>query len=616
MSRRTVSMVVISLLLLSAGRVFAGEKAKKQKKKVFTDQVTVTATGEKTPIADVPAAVTVIDRRQMDDAQDDTVADLLRRVPGVTVMRSGDLGSVTSVFTRGTNSTQTLVLFDGVRLNSPYFGGYDFSQLATAGLSRIEMVRGPYSALWGADAVGGVINLVPERGRPGLQGSILTEGGEDSWARFEGRLSYAGHGYDLFLSGSHRDGRGKLINSGFGLSQGLLDLGWSWGEGNRVALVAQDLAADTEIPFTGPTVTPHRHQSSDQTLAAVPITWRISKQWTVTATLAHVERDFSFRDPDDPFGFTRSDTRPNTSQARVASLHHLGRHALTWGGEWRRDTVDDSSSFGTNLSDRSTIVQSAFVQDLWRVTDTVRLLAGARWDDADRWGSQVSPRIGAGWAFAGGWEARVSYGEAFRQPSVGELYFPFSGNPGLRAETSRSWEVGVRRTLSPRIGFELSFFSTHLDDLIDFDFASFAFANITHARIRGAETDVSWRLAEDLDLSAQATWLDTRDEAGKSLLRRPRWSGSITLAGHLCDRLRLDLTAVVMGRRDDVDPAAFERSSAPGFVTADLALAWRVLPGAELTLRTINLFDRRYQEVLGYPAPRQRVLGGVRVRFD
>ncbi len=618
MSRLSIHVIVCSLVFASTLHAGAGTAAvprQKKKKKIFTGQVTVTATGEQTPVKDVPAAITVIGRHQIDDAQSATVGALLRRVPGLTVMQSGDAGSVTSVFTRGTNSNQTLVLFDGVRLNSPYFGGYDFSQLPTAGLARIEVVRGPYSALWGADAVGGVINLIPARARAGLSGSVLTEGGEDGWARFEGQLSYAGHGMDLFVSGFHRDGHGQLANSAFDLNQGLMDAGWSWGRGNRLGLVVQSIAGDTEIPFSGPVMTPRRHQSSSQTLAAVPLTWHVTPRWTLTATVSHVDRSFSFRDPDDAFGFTRSDTSPDTDQARIVSTHLVGRHTLSWGGAWRQDTVDDSSSFGVNLDDRSVTTTSAFVQDLWRITNRIRLLAGARWDDADRWGSQLSPRLGVGWAFAPGWDAHASWGEAFRQPSVGELYFPYSGNPNLNPETSISWEAGIARSFGPRLRIELNAFRTHLGNLIDFDYATYTFMNVKTAKITGAELGAAWTLAPNLTVRAQTTWLDTRNDAGHALLRRPRWAGSLTLSGRASSRLRIDLTATILGNRSDIDPVTFARRSAPGFVTADVALAWRLAPSTDLTLRVINLFDRRYQEVLGYPAPRQRVLGGIRMRL-
>ncbi len=614
---RSLSIVILFSCLVGGGPLHAGENHATRKPgesaKRFSGEITVTATGEATPAEEVPAAVTVIHRQEMEDALADSVAELLRRVPGLTVMRAGSEGTVTSVFTRGTNSNHTLVLFDGVRLNSPYFAGYDFSQLVTSGLDRVEVVRGPYSALWGADAVGGVINVIPGRAGEGLQAVLFGEGGEDSWARAEATVAWAGGGTDLYLSGFHREGEGGRPNSGFDTDQWLLDLGYSWGDGNRVALVGQDLDATVEIPFSGATVTPHRRQSSRQRVLALPLGLKLGEGWDVELTLSHVTRDFAFRDPDDPWGFTSSDTGADSDGVRLASRHRWGTRTVTWGGEWRGDTVDDVSSFGTNLSGADTSVFSLFLQTEWAVGRSLGVVAGARWDDAEEWGSQLSPRAGVVWRVARGWRLMAAYGEAFRQPSVGELYFPFSGNPNLEAETSRSWEVGLGRERPELgLGWDLSVFRTRLENLIDFDYATSTFQNVSTARISGAELGARVRVARDLTGRLALTWLDTEDHQGLELLRRPRWGGSVTLTGRVTGSLRADLVLRWVGARDDIDPVSFERVRTGGFVTSDLAVSWAVAPHVELTGRVLNLGDRRYQEVLGYPAPRRRVVAGLR----
>ncbi len=618
MARRSVLSLVIVVSWLLAAPVTGGERTPEKKRGTspparFSGTVTVTATGEATPADEIPAAVTVIGREEIEDAGSEDAAELLRRVPGLTVARSGGPGALTSLFTRGTESDHTLVLLDGVRLNSPYFGGYDLSQLLTAGLERIEVVRGPYSARYGADAVGGVVNLIPRAPVRGRAATLALEGGEGSWARGELTASWGGGGTGVLVSGLHREGEGELANSGFSTDQWLLHLSHGW-DGGRVALLGQYLDADLEIPFTGATLTPRRRQSSRQELLAVPLELRLGPAWTVRVVASHVERDLAFRDPDDPFGFTRSDTAADTDELELESRHRLGRHAVSWGGGWRGDTVDDASTFGVNLEGREVTVTSAFVQDLWRPAEALTVLAGVRWDDADEWGSEVSPRLSLGWRVAPGWELVAGYGEAFRQPSVGELYFPFSGNPDLRPEISRSWEAGVRRWCDRLdLSWQLAAFTTDLDDLIQFDFATFTFANVARAEISGAELAVDAGVAAGVRGRLALTFLDTEDDAGQELLRRPRWSGSFTLAGRPTGALRGDLTVRWVGPRDDVDPVTFARVRSGGFVTADLAVAWRVAPGIELTARVLNLADRRYEEVRGYPAPRRRVLAGVRL---
>lgn len=618
---RSLSICLVVVFLAGSVPTWAGEDVApdggaKKKEARFSGEVTVTATGEAADPADLPVPVTIVDRGEIENSGADTVADLLRRVPGVTVMRSGAEGTVTSVFMRGTNSNHTLVLFDGVRLNSPYFGGYDFSQLVTAGVERIEVARGPYSALWGADAVGGVVDVVPRRGADGLGAGIALEGGEDAWARAEGTISWGDGRTDLVLSGFHREGDQNLPNSYFSTDQWLLDAGYSWGKGSRIAVVVQDVSADVAIPFNGGSPTPNRRQSSDQTVIAVPVSLVLSGRWSLELVTSHVDRDFSFRDPDDPWGFTASDTGADTDAVRLASHHRLEDNDLSWGGEWRGDTVDDRSVFGTNLDDDDTDVSSVFVQDVWTPSGSLTVIAGIRWDDADEWGSELSPRLAIGWRFARGWRLDAGYGEAFRQPSVGELYFPYSGNPDLDAETSRSWELGVVRSCERYgIDWRLSVFDTSIDDMIQFDYAAYRFGNVGEADITGAELGFAKRFGEGLRFDVAATWLDTEDGDGNDLLRRPGWSGSVTLAGRFLPRLRGDVTLRYVGARDDVDPVTFARVRTGGFATADLAVAWRVADSLDLTLRVINLADRAYEEVLGYPAPARRFLAGLRWGF-
>lgn len=583
----------------------------------FADDITVTATGLASEAVDVPVPTTVISRQEIEDSQTESAAELLKRVPGLTVLRSGDEGKITSVFTRGTESDQTLILFDGVRLNSPYVGGYDLSLLTTSGIERIEVARGPYSALWGADAIGGVINVIPRVGLGEFAATLFGEGGERGWQRYQGDITLGGDTFGIFLSGLHREGEGELDNSDFTTDQQLVDAGWSWKNGSRLAVVGQNLETETGIPFVTPDQpTPDRRQASDERLIAVPMRWVAGTSWTLELTLSEITREFRFSDPDDPFGLDEARTDADTRQARLASHHHLGDHTLTWGGEWREDEVTDVTTFGTNLDGRTAEVVSGFVQDVWRTGSKTRLIVGARWDDTDQWGSEVSPRAHLGWMLSDTLEMRVGYGQAFRQPSLAELYYPLSGNPDLEPETSTSYELGFVET--PRRGsnrWQLNIFKTELDNLIQFDFASYTNRNVASAEILGAELAYESALTAEFTQLVQITWLDTEDDAGEELLRRPEWTASYTLTGSFWNRVRGDFTVLYLGRRWDVDPSTFERVSLGGFATVDLALAWQVFDELELTVRATNLLDRGYEAVRGYPAPSRRVIGGLRLRL-
>ena len=611
------SLILISAIAGSAWGQYPAPPGT-QPSQPFSGEVTVTATGIETEVDEAPTAVTVITRDEIDDAQADGVVDMLRRVPGLAVVGSGDAGKQTSVFTRGTGSNQTLVMLDGVRLNSAFFGGVDWSRLSTTGLRQVEVVRGPYSALWGADAVGGVINLRPQRASGGFNGRFFGEGGSDSWRRLEADLGWGGKSFDLYASGYDRQSDGEMENSDFSSRQFLLTAGFSFGERrSRLGVMAQNVETETGIPFAVPGVpAPNRQQSGESTLIAVPFTWHIGDRWTLEMVGSQIDATFSFADPDDAW-VTESSTDTTSTQARLASIHDLGSHAFSWGGEWRSDEVDDASNLGPNLEAERVEITSFFLQDVWNPSDSIRLLLGVRWDDADQWGSETSPRADLGWRLSDTVELRAGYGTAFRPPSIGELYYPLSGNPDLQAETSSSADVGlVSTSRNGASRWALTAFSTDLDNLIEFDFATYRNHNIGSASIRGAELSWTRSLGKRGASFIQATYLDTEDDDGLPLLRRPEWSGSWTVQGKFSAHFSGDLTLLYVGARDDIDPITYERSRSPSYTTGDIALAYSLWDGVEVTGRVLNVLDKEYQEVLGYPAPGRRYLFGFRLGVD
>ena len=622
---RTLTLLAGFFMVVSGGTPVIAQVIPQQPpaEAEFGSEIIVTATGVESEVSEVPVATTVITRKQMDDAQASSVTAMLRRVPGLSVAQSGEVGTLTSVFTRGTNSNHTLVLFDGVRLNSPYFGGFDWSLPTTTALERIEVARGPYSALWGADAVGGVINLIPYRERKKVGGRLLAEGGEDGWQRWEVTAGYAGSKFDVSVSGYRRSGDGTLENSDFKGQQGLTTAGFSWGQGSRIGIVYQDLSNEIGIPFVSPdSPTPDRRQETKQRLMAIPLKWQIAKKWSLEVVGSRVQREFDFSDPDDPWDYFYGNTKADTDQARLASHHTLGGHTVSWGGEWREDAVTDINSFGTTLDNVSDQTWSAFAQDNWQLGRKFRLLFGVRWDDTDAWGSNTTGRVDFGWRLADTFELRGGYGQAYRAPSLGELYSPIGGNPDLEPETSNSGELGVVYTpLNGHSRWQLNVFTTDIDDLIEFDYVNYENVNTGKARIKGAEFVWEQGALDVIRWYLQATYLNTEGEDGMPLLRRPRFSASWTLNGDIGRKWSGDVTVLWVDSRDDVDlgddpdPESFERVEAESYITINLAIAWDAWQRLTITARALNILDADYQEVLGYPAPGRRFIGGLRYGF-
>ncbi len=602
MAQRVVRLLAAFLVVSGVSRA--------QQPPVFHDQVVVTATGDEQPVDGVAAACTVISEAQMRSLGVTSLADALRWVPGVTVLRSGGDNGVTSLFTRGTASTQTLVMWDGVRLNSPFFGGYDWSLPLAVGLDRVEVVRGPYSALYGADAIGGVVQLVPAHAA-GNGATALVEGGGSGWRRGELQATAVAGRWQAVVAGGSRDGSGPLANDGFSSKAGLVSLTAALADGSRLGVLVHRTTTFTEIPFSGALLTPHRSTSAAETVAALPFHLRLGAAGELEVTVSRVERDQRYTDPEDPSGFVRSETVADSDGLRVAVHQRWAGHRIVAGGEWRADRVTDGSSFGVNLAGRRQATRSFFLQDSWSPAGRIAVLAGVRWDSAAPWGSELSPRLSVSWEGRAvrGW---VSLGRAFRAPGLGELYYPFSGNPALAPERSRSGEIGMAAPLpGGRSVVQLVAFSNRQRDLIDFDFASFRYVNIARAREDGVEASWSAALGAHGRAGAALTWLDARDGAGAALLRRPAWSGSLTVATALAPGVEGAASLVWVGRRTDLDPVTFAPVPQAGFVTADLAVTVPLTAGLAARARIENAADRRYEEVRGYPAPGRRLIVGL-----
>ncbi len=587
----------------------ASSLAAAQQLPVFQDQVVVTATGDAQPTDQVPAATSVIRGSDLQAMGVTSLADALSWVPGVTVLRSGQDNGVASLFMRGTSSTQTLVMWDGVKLNSPFFGGYDWSLPLASGLDRVEVVRGPYSALYGADAIGGVVQLFPVAAQEDRL-SLVVEGGTGEWRRAEIQGTATGAGWEAVVAGASRDGSGELANDDFSSRAALATINISLGEAARIGAVLHRATNFAQIPFSGALATPHRSTNEAETVAAVPLHWIFARDGELEVTLSRVGRDLSYLDPDDPSGFVRSRTTADTDDARAVVHRRLGSHALALGAEWQGDRVTDGSNYGINLGGARRTTRSVFVQDNWSPAGRLSVLAGVRWDESSPWGAELSPRATVSWN-AGSWRAWASLGRAFRAPSLGELYYPYAGNPALSPERSQSAEAGVFLPSSGGAALQVVGFSNRQRDLIDFDFATYTYSNVDRARQDGIELSWLAPVGKGGRATSALSWLRTRDGSGQPLLRRPEWAGSVTVVGPLARSVEGAASLVWVGSRTDLDPVSYARVSQGGFVTANASATVPVGRGFSARARIENLANRRYEEIRGYPAPGRRFFLGL-----
>ncbi len=599
------SLVAFAALL---GGVTAAQPAVAQSSAPFAEAITITATAAPERAAEVTAAVDVVAAAEISDRQAAQAIDLLRTIPGLELVQAGSAGKATSLFSRGTNSSHTLVLWNGIELNDPYLGGFDWSTLSTDGVERIEVVRGPYSALYGSSALGGVVQLVTRRGGgDGAQvGNARLEGGSNEFLRGGVAAGKRFGALAVDLSGHLRRGDGEIANDFYDGEEIDLALDAALGDAATLGALVRRGASDVGIPYDyagQPTL--QREQNFATTSVALPFAWT-GGVWHLDAQAATTATDLEVSDPDDPFAASRAEA--GRDQARLVVRRSLGDELeATVGGDWDRQEVRSRDAFGSGLADESQRTWSAFGQLAWS-HGPLRIDAGARRDDNDVFGAETSAKAGVAWAVTDAWRLRATYGEAFRAPSLADLYYPGFANPALQPESSQSYEVAVEggrgawRTT-------LALFENDMDNLIEFDFATFVPQNLGRARARGVEGSLAFRRAL-VDARLAATWLDAENlDTGGPLLRRPQESASLVVFVRPRDWTVGGVLRYVGDRTDFGDVAL------AAYTTLDLSLAWH--PGArwEPFVRVENVFDESYQEAAGYPAPGVGFRAGIGLRF-
>lgn len=577
-------------------------------------EIVVTASALPERVDDVPASVSIVTRKDIDDRAALDVADMLREVPGVVMSRTGSPGRATSLFTRGSNSNHTLVLWNGVEITNPYFSGYDWGRFSTIGVEQVEVVRGPYSALYGSDAVAGVVNVLTTSHRTGVRAEV--EAGGHGLLNGGASGTWAGDRASISASLESREDDGFAPNDDFRQDSGSVALRFqatpSLHAGVSIRQTAYELGVPMNLNFAGDALVPslNRRQDGSERQLAIPIEQQFGR-FSYEITLAESSRDDDFSDPDDPYGMVSSSTESMTRRARLTSRAETSIGTIVAGGEYEHAEVDDVTSYGPNFTGGERSERSLFVED--RLTHALRgaahleLSAGVRWDDYETFGSELSPRLAIAWIRAGH-KIHAAYGEAFRAPAIGELYFPFMGNPELGAERSRSYEVGYHYAS----GVSATLFHSDYDDLIVFDLATNRFGNVGAANAQGVELAVDRDLTRNLHTAVAYTFTDTEEEgANRPLARRPRHSASLSFGWHL-GNLGTNVVANYTGERADVMPVfPFSRTTNEAYTRIDANVQYeygRFTPFVKVE----NLTDSDYQDVLGYPSASRRAIAGVR----
>ncbi len=658
-SRKRMATVNSNLRVTVLLALFVPAAATAQSDTTHLGDLVVTATRVPTTASDIAAATTVIRGDDLRARGVQLVLDALREVPGMMVVQAGSYGAQTSVFLRGGQSDYVKVLLDGVPLNRPG-GSINWANLTTVDLDRIEIVRGPASVLYGADAMSGVVQLFTRAASAVPTVVVAARGGTFASTDFNGHLSLVDRAWSLSATASREATDGSYaFNSGYRNAVGSVRLGLDRGSSGRAAFTLRYGSGIAHFPTDGGGApVDHNQFTTEKTLAiGLDASWATGTSGTfnVHGFASRLNEGYTNRadTPADTTGFDFVDDRSSITWRRGIDIR-LDRHvrgslvSLGVGLEHENDDEHDVgvSNFGFGVShdtsafsgDRST--RNAYIQLLSEPGATVSTQAGVRLDDNSAFGTFTTWRVGATWHVGADTRLWVAAGTAFKAPTFSQLFAASAfevGNPALAPERSKNSEVGLERTsANHHVTLAVTAFWQQFRDLIQYVGAAPGqptYVNLGGANARGVELTVVANPSPRLTLSAHWTWLHTEVtdtgsaaslsfQQGASLIRRPGSSGGGT-AAYRWHGLTLAGTATRTGTRDDVDFAGFPgtRVILPAYTTLDLSLdapirrsAGRSL-GIDLTLRGENLFNAVYQQTVGFPGRGRTLFAGGRARF-
>ncbi len=596
-----------------------GDQASEEPRTQVREEIVVTANRRETEARQVGSSVTVITSEEIELKRKTSVAELLRAVPGVEVVRGGGPGQITSVFVRGGSSSQTLVLLDGVRLNAPTTGAFDFANLSADAIERIEIVRGPQSTVYGSEAVAGVISIFSKAGREGLHARLLAEAGELGTRRFRAGVDGGSEGFEyaLTVSSEEIDGvssaserAGNVEKDAYENLSAAVRLGWTFAGDSTVGLSLRyfdaEVANDGFDFVLGPVDDPNRLQTREGLTGSLRFEKPLSRRWNQTFVLGVNDEQLAGVDPDNAFSNFSVDSRSVelTSQSDVM----LDAGVLTLGLGFEQRDGGGAGSF-----DESVDVLSAFVQHAWSWRERLHLTAGVRHDDHSELGGETTYRLSASSRLGAGTRLHASYGTGFKAPTLNDLFFPFFSNPGLAPETSEGFDVGLEQSwAADRWRFDVTWFDTEFEDLIAFSFDTFRPENTARATSSGVEVTLDYRPGPAFQLTATHTLGDTEDLAtGLQLARRPKHRSTLDLYFRPLPRLRGSASLIAVSDRIDSDGSDLD-----DYQRLDLSLGYTLQGGHfEPYLRIENLFDEEYEEVSGFTTPGALAVVGLSVKY-
>ncbi len=607
----------------------------------------VLVTGQTAPIIQEQSAApsSILTSEQIDQRQAISLPDLLYTQPGISVARTGPIGGLTTLFLDGGNSNYTKVFIDGTPANEPG-GNFNYSNLSLDNVDKVEVVHGAESALYGSDAMSGVIQLFSHRGTttvPAVQ--LYADGGDLSSARGGGQISGLLGQFDYSGAGSYLTTAGQGPNDSFVNRTFAGNFGYSLSGSDQLRLTVRSNSSWAELP--GPTLfePPTLGQFDALQDLTANLSWRFStgEHWQHQLSgwdSRIVDTNFIPASPGSGPAYAYID-QYNVAGFNEQSNYSFAKGLLAFGYQYDVENAYPSAIVGGTHARRNN--QAGFADARWYPLPRLVLNAGFRVESNTTFGIRTVPRAGIVYALRygkGSWgdtNLRFSYGEGIKEPGLEQSFGSdpcYPGNPNLKPEQSQTFNLTVDQSLlSDRARVSLTFFASRFTDIISYapnappnpNYCG-TFFNTDLARARGLNLSSELRMKKWLSINGYYTYDATRvleagqpgaDPAynvGEPLLRRPANSGSVILNVYWA-RVNWNFIGYFSGVRTDINFFTLAPANNPGYARFDLAASYNLTRSLALTARVWNLFDKQYQDALGYPALGQTYYFGLRYNF-
>jgi outer membrane cobalamin receptor len=612
-----VLSVTLGVALLVAAAACA-DGADAEEVEVFPgDPIVITAIGEPARESEVPFGIKAITGAELQLLAADNLAEGLVRAEGVYVREYGGAGASKTVSVRGAYAKQTLVMVDGQPINNHQGGDVDFNALTLEDVERVEVMAGASSALYGANATAGVVNVitrgVPEESRLSVRGGYGTNEKVDAELAAGVPIGAAG----VSAGGNFRRYGGFRENDDYEGKGGHLKFSYAVGEEATVSVRGQYQTSELGVPGKFSSPTPFARQEDDFTSTNAGFDGALSERLSANARFYFKNQERHYVNPD-PL-FPADDTHKNDALGgRVATFYQLlSWNRLAVGGEYEKDRTDS-----TQIGKRDGDTWAVFTQEDLRLGELTTVL-GVRYDSSGIYGDAVSPRLGLRYRFNDYVSARAAAGRGFRAPTFDELFWPSDpvwgggGNPDLKPEYSWAYEAGPTFWWRHYLKADLTYFYSDYEDLI----SGWPPKNVSRAVVQGLEASITTaplQAVKALELEVATTYLKTKArETGEQLDYRPVHTEFAELRyrhdfGGGAFAVTPSVSTEIVGRQQYTD-GPFKRWL-DAYVLLNARLAFKIYY-PEIYVAGKNLTAEEYQTIYDYPMPGRTVDAGLAVSF-